>query len=665
MKDVKKKLIKLRLASAILASLEFANVGVTSLAMMPSSFTDPETQPNLDFSFYSDFDEHISNIKEMENMSPDELLQYLATSSTPDALKYYYDNEMICKSRQDTINFNSVNEDKRHDFFDYILGLISEGQLVNFSDIPIEIRGQFFDYVITQGYDLFDIFAGLGLPEYDLTKTDFKDFMDEMLTVVPPRTAGMIFSRFIYGNDNQFMNAILSGDYNSITRVPFLDFDFNKEDVANGCNLIDFAALIGRMNIFKFFLSNDVEITENTIAYALMGGNVDIIREVASRQEIDFEKISQDNKVLSGIISANREDLFEWLHLHTEDMNMLNVAYACCKTGNLPFLVKVFENINSEDLDDLLVCAALNGNINIASFLLAKGANINKNSDDTALKSMIHFVINQCSKMYDFIHKNPETNDVVYKNLVERNVEKIRLLIDEGADVDAIDDEGNSALLYLTEEMLSFVYHDKEFFEHVANLLLENSYNVNATNSDGESALSIAAKSFEEVSPDIAQILIHKGADVSTLSQELKDTLLGWFVDFDVPDNYIARLLIQNGADINNDKVEEREKIKFFLWALKENDVDLVKFLIETGGIDITKRDDSGYTILMHYAASSGANVEMANLLLENGAVASMKDNNGRTAVVFAFFAGNYALGQFLDENVFEEEDFEEAEIDF
>ena len=233
MNKSKQNLTKIRLMCAVLASIELANAGVSSYAMEPSDPTSSQIQTN-------EIKERIISSVEMDEMAPDELLEYLMITSTPDKLKNYYQGRGTCKSKQDIINFEALSPKTKDNLFEYIFSLISERQLENFQSIPIEIRTNFFEYIIKQGYDLLDVFAGIGMNEYELVPNEFEAFMDEMLTVVSSRMAGIIFGKLILADENPFIKAMIHVDYDSLLAVTAnsLNFDYN-ENIAKECNLIE------------------------------------------------------------------------------------------------------------------------------------------------------------------------------------------------------------------------------------------------------------------------------------------------------------------------------------------------------------------------------------------------------------------------------------------
>jgi hypothetical protein len=154
-------------------------------------------------------------------------------------------------------------------------------------------------------------------------------------------------------------------------------------------------------------------------------------------------------------------------------------------------------------------------------------------------------------------------------------------LLGEGADVDAKNNQGDTALLLAA----------KSGKIDTATLLIEKGANIEAKNNVGETALIAACTSGHA---EIAQLLVEKGAVT------------------DARDDGGATPLMYAGLGGNTAIV----------------DLLLVK------GANINAQDDKGETPLM-YAASAGS-VDAVKLMLHKNANPATKDHNGQTALEYA-----------------------------
>jgi ankyrin repeat protein len=161
--------------------------------------------------------------------------------------------------------------------------------------------------------------------------------------------------------------------------------------------------------------------------------------------------------------------------------------------------------------------------------------------------------------------------------------QQVQTAIDAGADVDAKDHNGRTAL------MQAAWFGNKE----AISLLLKAGADINAKDNDGWTALIGAA----EVSSEVVYLLLQAGADVNAKAND------GWTA---------------------------------LMLATREEDSNEVISLLLQAGADVNVKDNEGKTALM-IAAEWGARAEEAvSLLLRAGADVNAKDNQGKTALDYA-----------------------------
>jgi ankyrin repeat protein len=138
-------------------------------------------------------------------------------------------------------------------------------------------------------------------------------------------------------------------------------------------------------------------------------------------------------------------------------------------------------------------------------------------------------------------------------------------------------------------------------------LLLESGADVNAQNPLGLSALTLAADQPEKV-----KLLVAKGANVNAATKLGRTPLL--LASHCAGCSSTLKLLIDKGANV---KAKDGRNHNAVLEAAQMNDLDSVKILLAAGA-EADAADDDGFTPLMW--AASNCNTEMAKLLISNKA---------------------------------------------
>src|SRR5690554_934487 len=155
-------------------------------------------------------------------------------------------------------------------------------------------------------------------------------------------------------------------------------------------------------------------------------------------------------------------------------------------------------------------------------------------------------------------------------------------------------------------------------------ILLDNKVNIDVTDecSDNEGISPLGWAALEN-SVDAAKLLIEYGANVNEQKSKKDHTILGNACSSIDGSLEMVKLLVENGADI-----EKANHLKFtpLMKSVASGKIEIVKYLISKNANINAQTDFRGYSPL-DYACSRN-NMQMVELLLENGANPNLKDKD-------------------------------------
>ena len=238
-----------------------------------------------------------------------------------------------------------------------------------------------------------------------------------------------------------------------------------------------------------------------------------------------------------------------------------------------------------EHFSNALITVSLFGSNEVVKALLANGADVNAKDKYGATALMV-----ASEKSY---------------------LEVVKALLAKGADVNAKDNNGVTALM-----VASGNGHTE-----VVNLLLANGADVNAKDNDGLTALRMASQFGHS---EVVKVLLAKGADINA---KANDGVTALMVAAQNGHSEVVKSLLANGADVN---AKDKYGATALMLASEIGHSEIVKFLLAEG-VNVNAKDNNGVTALM--LASGIGHSEIVKFLLAEGADVNAKDNNGVTAL--------------------------------
>jgi len=202
------------------------------------------------------------------------------------------------------------------------------------------------------------------------------------------------------------------------------------------------------------------------------------------------------------------------------------------------------------------------------------------------------------------------------------DIDMTLMLINKGADVNAISTVGNSALMIAVTSQGN---------AKIVKLLLDKNADASIKNMAGETVLMRAAAGGDTA---ILKILLNKHIDINAGNKFTTTALSAAVAN---KNTAAAILLLNNGADPNKADGLQTTPLMF---CINLDDLQLVNALLQHGA-DVNKKDHDGYTALMWAVYNEHDNPAIINAILKKEAIINLKGNDGATALSLAEKKGN------------------------
>ncbi len=247
-------------------------------------------------------------------------------------------------------------------------------------------------------------------------------------------------------------------------------------------------------------LSYVKEIDETTLKQAVLKDDADFFAQIL--------KLHQSPTTAK----INGESLLSYIAIHHFNPEYLDI------------LSQIGFNFNEENTQGKTVLdeCVLSNNEKCAMAMIHYGADINHISNDRS--NLMNLLGTQTTITKQFLELKPDISHVTQNGetalmAAAKNMNKplVEYLLAQGADVNAEDIDGNTALMYLAKKQNTIKQPEKIYQKELTNIIsmfLNTSINLNHRNIDGETALILFAKHNPNLYPTIRNILIAEGAEV-------------------------------------------------------------------------------------------------------------------------------------------------------
>ena len=200
------------------------------------------------------------------------------------------------------------------------------------------------------------------------------------------------------------------------------------------------------------------------------------------------------------------------------------------------------------------------------------------------------------------------------------SIETIKAVIASGADVNAFDGIGQTALMLAArKDSIAIV-----------KTLLESGATVNAKDNQGRTALMYVTQNYESGS-EVAKALVATSADVNAVDENGQTALM---LAAQSRSMELIKILLESNASIG---AKDKQGMTALMHASKFNSADVSKALIHAGA-SIDEKDPRGWTALMHAVSKDpyGSKPEVVKALIVAGADVHAVSADGQTALMLA-----------------------------
>lgn len=265
--------------------------------------------------------------------------------------------------------------------------------------------------------------------------------------------------------------------------------------------------------------------------------------------------------------------------------------------------------------------AAANGKTEVAALLIERGADLTAQDEHQQTPAMLAQI--KYPELADMLRKAGEAKgqenlkELAQSTMFRERLNQYLTDLQKGTNIDALLDRAV-----------------REGDSEVAAALIEKGANIEAMDREGNTALLVATHYGK---PDVVKLLLDRGANIETKGSAGYPYVAGTALLVAIREghNDVAKLLIDKGANL---EAKDKSGYTALLMAVGQGRADLVKMLIDKGAnLEVKGPVDfphHGNTALLD--AVEAGNINLMKLLLDKGANIEVENKDGETALLVA-----------------------------
>lgn len=405
----------------------------------------------------------------------------------------------------------------------------------------------------------------------------------------------------------------------------------------------------GKANIYGVYAK---ETEKYPIYCAVKNKNLNMIKILLNN---NFD-LKRESYILSYAMENSDENIVKYLVENGADMYSYEITALYQAVLNLnPKLVEYFldkgasiEKAGGTDVYENIMMAAAGSKFNNSNDKSPVDLTLLEKSAENSAK-ITEMLIGKADK--NIINDSLEGKTPLIIAVGNSYIDTAKILIENGANINAVDIEGWSALSYAVNngdiEIAKLLLENKvkikdelliaikspivESRINMMKLLIDNKANINYTDENGFNPLNIAIESGDM---ELTKFLITNGANVNSLMQD-GVSLIGYAIAQNNMD--LLQMLIENGANVNYTNGDSWANTP--LQTASRLGLDNVVRILLTRNVDINAVDINGNTAL--HTAALNSQLSVVKLLLEKNPNLDIQNKVGNTALHLAVISGN------------------------